>query len=135
MKQKTFSCSKCGECCRNFGGDRAVLLTAMDITKISNYFGMNGNSFRDQYCESSPTIKEITGFSVIKLISRDGNCVFIGDDNLCIIQAVKPFQCAISPEFLLKRAMARDFECMAGLASEDDPIVEEQFVVGVLGAE
>lgn len=84
-----FTCQRCGFCC-SFSG--YVLLTDEDAEKIAAFLNLDIYQFTAQYTEF------VIGRQQLTLIEqKNGRCIFLDDDNLCIIQAVKPVQCTSFP--------------------------------------
>lgn len=129
---KKFECTMCGECCRGFGAERFVPLIDNDIQGLSALLGISIASFKKRYTEERSIKFGKQAIQVDALTSIDGDCVFLESDGLCAVQEKKPFICMNSPEFLLKKSMARDFDCMKGLAEDDDPEVEAEYINGIL---
>lgn len=106
-------------------------MTYEDIIKISKYFKVSEIDFLSKYCKAQKFTKGKYKFNIYELSITNGSCVFIGMDNLCQINEVKPFQCLMSPEFLNRTFMAEMFECMSGLAGDENPVIEEKFLDGL----
>lgn len=81
----TFRCRRCGACCRVPG---YVALAGGEAEAIAAFLGMDVYAFTSRY--TTLTFNRRT----LSLTERgDGRCVFLGDDNTCRIQPVKPAQC------------------------------------------
>jgi Fe-S-cluster containining protein len=79
--ERLFTCTRCGDCCKGFGG---TYLSSVDITSIADYLGITTEQF-------------VTGYTTMSgnrhLIRQGGNgyCVFW--DQVCTIHPVKPKMC------------------------------------------
>ncbi|MBR3777679.1 MAG: YkgJ family cysteine cluster protein [Kiritimatiellae bacterium] len=86
----TFKCRRCGACCRIKNG--IVRVDEAEISRIAKYLGFTEDDFIATETEVAPDRKGLI------LKSRpDGSCVYLTDDNLCTIHAVKPDKCASFP--------------------------------------
>ncbi|MCB1226932.1 MAG: YkgJ family cysteine cluster protein [Verrucomicrobiales bacterium] len=86
---RRYVCQRCGNCCR-WPGD--VRVTDEEIEKIAHHLGLPLDLFIERYTRLNANR---TGLS---LIDQDGGaCVFLKGKNECLIQAVKPSQCAGFP--------------------------------------
>jgi len=84
----TFVCMRCGNCCR-LDGD--VIVSADEREKICQFLGIGEEEFLRKYAE-------VDGAGFVKLRENgQGACVFLGEDNLCMIHPVKPKQCREFP--------------------------------------
>jgi Fe-S-cluster containining protein len=84
-----FSCTQCGNCCRNHGDYAFVYLTAPEVTAIAAHLGLSRRSFLSLYCtkhEGAVTIR-----------TDSPACPFLGADNRCGVYPVRPKQCATWP--------------------------------------
>jgi len=81
-----FQCRQCGECCRGFGG---TLVSAADEVAISEYIGVDRETFLSTYCVRS-------GSGRVLVQGEDGYCVF-AENALCKIHPVKPRMCRAWP--------------------------------------
>lgn len=103
-----FSCQFCGECCRGFE-EGEVYLYLEDIKRLAKYCKQGLGEFAKEYLtivEDNFYWKEpgalrgkkyripLLGF---KFIGDDEHCEFLGDDNLCTIYEIAPFQCHCYP--------------------------------------
>lgn len=86
----TFKCRQCGACCRIKNG--IVRVDEAEISRIAKYLGFTEDDFIATETEVAPDRKGLI------LKSRpDGSCVYLTDDNLCMIHSVKPGKCASFP--------------------------------------
>jgi Fe-S-cluster containining protein len=76
-----FTCQKCGECCRGYGG---TFISQGDIARISNYLNIDPDRFMSEFCQ-------LSGGKPLLAQHRNGYCVFW--DKLCTIHPVKPKMC------------------------------------------
>lgn len=81
-----FNCTCCGNCCREEG---VVNFSMSEITKAAEYIGMSEKDFVIRYMEKS-------GKGYIHVVDSGGSCAFLKDGK-CVINAVKPAQCASFP--------------------------------------
>lgn len=89
-----FKCKKCGFCCKN----GIIILYPEDVERISLYLGLQNVDFVRIYCKKTKI--SIDTFSDIDIYYLDVSdyCVFLSQENLCKINAVKPLQCKFAPE-------------------------------------
>ncbi len=80
--RELFRCKCCGHCCQ---GRSTVSLTPEEQSRIAGYLSLDLEGFLDGYC----VVKEKR--TEMKVV--DGHCIFYGQDGLCGIHPVKPFQC------------------------------------------
>ncbi len=80
-----FSCKKCGECCRGYGG---TYITQADIQAISAFIHADPERFVSEYCRDS-------GGRPVIAQAENGFCVFW--DKVCSIHPVKPGMCRAWP--------------------------------------
>lgn len=89
-----FSCKRCGFCCKN----GIVILYPEDVYKISAYLGLKQACFVKKYCkEIRLCINDSNSLNIYYLDISDF-CVFLSNENLCVINEVKPLQCKLAPE-------------------------------------
>ncbi|MFA7172465.1 MAG: YkgJ family cysteine cluster protein, partial [Kiritimatiellia bacterium] len=84
-----FSCRCCGFCC-SFSG--YVLLAEGEAEKIAVFLNLDIYQFTEQYTELVSVRRQLTLTE-----QANGRCIFLEDNNLCRIQAVKPLQCTGFP--------------------------------------
>lgn len=87
-----FECLRCGECCRLSG---YVRVTPQEIARIADYLGMTAAQVRARYV----TTFSLDGRRIEILRDRPGTttCIFLGEENECMIHPVKPEQCRTFP--------------------------------------
>ncbi len=84
-----FTCTRCGNCCRQPG---YVRLQAGEAEKIAELLNMSHEAFTAEYTRLT---HDRRGLSLNE--QTDGSCVFLTDANLCRIQSAKPLQCSGFP--------------------------------------
>lgn len=87
---RRFYCAGCGACCRWPGIVRA---TEQEISSIAKFLDLTEDDFRQRYCVLSPDRK-----CLVFTDRKDGVCVFLTQQNRCLIHPVKPLQCKTFPE-------------------------------------
>lgn len=86
---KNFACQCCGYCC-SFSG--YVILAEGEAEEIAAFLNLDIYQFTEQYTEL------LIGRQQLTLTEQaNGRCIFLEDNNLCRIQAVKPLQCTSFP--------------------------------------
>ena len=109
-----FSCTQCGNCCRNHGEYAYVYLSEREMKAIPAHLGLSRREFVERYCQ-----KEEGSWYTLRM--DEPACPFLGEDSRCEIYPVRPVQCATWPfwEENLRRATwegaAR--ECCPGIDS------------------
>jgi Fe-S-cluster containining protein len=113
-KNSIFNCTRCGECCKGYGG---TFVTNEEIEKIAQFLNISSTKVLSDYCQ-------VSGGRPLLAIGRNGYCVFW--NKICTIHSIKPRMCRAWPfiESVLKdianwRAMA---SCCPGIqidAKED----------------
>jgi len=98
-----FTCQKCGECCKGYGG---TFVTDGEIHEIAAYLGVVAKRFVDGFCRFS-------GNRPVLGQRQDGYCVFW--DGLCTIHPVKPRMCRDWPFIEGVLRDRRNWEIMAGM--------------------
>lgn len=84
-----FVCKRCGACCRVPG---YVRITDADADALAEALGLSPEDFLETYTELSPSR---TGL-VLKS-PPEAPCMFLTDENLCRVHAVRPQQCRDYP--------------------------------------
>jgi len=79
--EPVFSCQKCGDCCRGYGG---TYVSDADIQAIADYIHEDPERFKSRYCQ-------LSGSRYVLTQSDNGYCIFW--DELCRIHPVKPRMC------------------------------------------
>lgn len=88
-----FHCDQCGKCCTN---REDIILSPMDIFRMSSELEMTPVAFYREYCVFN--IGENSRIPIIRLISvgRDRHCVLL-KNRKCSVHKVKPAVCAMYP--------------------------------------
>ena len=89
MSSEEFKCVQCGRCCRVEG---YVRLTKEDSDRMAEYLFMDVREFVDTYTRVTETRG---GLSLVE--NDDHSCVFIEEDNTCLVNDAKPAQCRRFP--------------------------------------
>lgn len=76
-----FTCTRCGDCCKGFGG---TYLSSTDIASIADYLGITAEQFLVGYTTMSGSRRLIRQ-------GEHGYCIFW--DQVCTIHPVKPKMC------------------------------------------
>lgn len=84
-----FSCTRCGNCCRNHGEYTHVYLTPHDVRAIAGHLALPEPEFLERYCQADE------GDVVLRM--DQPACPFLGEGNACGIYPVRPKQCATWP--------------------------------------
>ena len=84
-----FSCTQCGNCCRNHGDYAYVYLTEHDLEAIPAHLGITRARFLARYC------REVDGWTTLRM-DRPA-CPFLAEDRTCGVYPVRPRQCATWP--------------------------------------
>ena len=80
-----FSCKRCGDCCKGYGG---TFVTHREIKAIAGYINSDVDRFIDEKCQMS-------GGRPVLAQGDNGYCVFW--DEACTIHPVKPRMCKAWP--------------------------------------
>jgi Fe-S-cluster containining protein len=84
-----FSCTRCGNCCRNHGAYTYVYLVESDVSAIAQHLEMAPATFLERYCQ------EEDGWISLRMDAPA--CPFLEAGNTCAIYPVRPKQCATWP--------------------------------------
>ena len=114
MPEKTFKCLRCGNCCRMPG---YVRVTEGEIRRIAQFLGEDPAKFREEWTAPTHDNDRRT-----LLENPDGGCVYLDDENACIINPVKPLQCREFPERWRYKNM--EHVCQAVAQKEHVPSTE-----------
>ena len=90
-----FNCTKCGDCCKGYGG---AFVTPDDIKAISDYLNAEPEHFIEKFCQ-------ISGGKPLIAQSENGYCIFWNE--VCTIHPVKPRMCK---EWPFIKALLLDIE-------------------------
>ncbi|MDH3883273.1 MAG: YkgJ family cysteine cluster protein [Desulfobacterales bacterium] len=96
-----FTCRRCGECCKGYGG---TYITENEIDNICRYLGLERNTFIERYCQ-------VSGDRPVIAQGANRYCIFW--DKLCIIHAVKPRMCRNWPFIESILVDPRNWQAMA----------------------
>jgi hypothetical protein len=88
-----FGCNQCGKCCRN---REDVLLTPLDLFKISKHLKMQISEVLEKYCETYKGENSKMPIVRIKPKAYQQTCPFL-KKGICLIQPAKPAVCALFP--------------------------------------
>lgn len=108
-----FECSACGDCCRGLSADRRVVVFPNDVRPLADELNLDETSLAKKFFyleQTKLSQSEMIDVYYIKP-ETNGNCPFLGKDNLCTVQNAKPEQCKRTP-FGFAWAGARIHECM-----------------------
>ena len=84
-----FSCTRCGNCCRNHGDYAYVYLAPADVSAIARHLGLEPRVFLKDYCQAED------GWVTLRMDSPA--CPFLQEGRTCAIYPVRPKQCATWP--------------------------------------
>ena len=96
-----FSCQRCGNCCKGYGG---TYLTGAEIDNICRYLGLGRERFLRHYCQ-------LSGNKPLVAQGENGYCIFW--DQLCTIHPVKPQLCQKWPFIESIPVDVRNWQIMA----------------------
>ena len=88
-----FHCTQCGQCCVN---REDILLSPMDIFKMSKELGLTHTQFFAKYCEAY--IGDTTRMPIVRLqpVGDEMRCPLL-KNHKCSVHKVKPSVCALYP--------------------------------------
>lgn len=98
-----FQCTRCGDCCKGFGG---TYLTGAEIEAIAAYIKIDVESFLEKYCA-------LSGQRPVLAQGPNGYCIFW--DGLCSIHPVKPHMCRLWPFIESVLVDIKNWQIMAGM--------------------
>lgn len=84
-----FSCTQCGNCCRNHGEYAFVYLMPSEVRAIARFLGLPRREFLQSYCQEKD--------GAVTIRTDSPACPFLKEDNRCAIYSVRPKQCATWP--------------------------------------
>lgn len=89
----SFKCSECGKCCRN---REDIILTPLDLFKMSKHLNLSNAEFINQYCDYY--VGDSSRLPILRLRPREyrKTCP-LNNKGLCIVHKVKPIVCALFP--------------------------------------
>ena len=88
-----FGCTMCGSCCTGASG--YVYVSPRDETGIAVHLDLTPAAFRKRYLR-------LVGQLLCLVDKPNGDCIFLTDERLCSIQAVKPRGCVTFPFWILQ---------------------------------
>lgn len=86
---KDFKCEMCGNCCKIPG---FVRINDEEAKSIAVFLGMAVDAFVDEYTDIAPDRR-----SLVAKDKDNGECIFLDDRDLCVINDVKPEKCRTFP--------------------------------------
>lgn len=115
-------CKKCGKCCisSNFHG---VVIYPSDVERISNGLNISPSEFLNKYC-----IKEYleNNTKIYFLNNKTERCMFLTDNNLCLIHDFKPIQCKKAPlHYFSKKSIWINMPCLKNIEIDENLSVDE----------
>ncbi len=84
-----FTCTMCGNCCKNRGAYAFVYLMPSEVRAIAAHLGLSKKEFLARHCSSQD--------GAVTLRTDSPACAFLGPDNRCGIYPVRPVQCRTWP--------------------------------------
>ena len=81
--EAVFTCQRCGECCRGYGG---TFLSEKDIKAISRYLKIDSRRLIAEFCQ-------LSGGKAVLAQGKNGYCLLWDKDKQCTIHPVKPEMC------------------------------------------
>jgi Fe-S-cluster containining protein len=97
MEESAGNCNRCGACCKTQNG---IILSLIDIYRISGKLGITPKDFFRNYCRISANIIDTFGngpYKGILLTTKNGICRFYKQNVGCTINDVKPVTCQLYP--------------------------------------
>ncbi|WP_310452254.1 YkgJ family cysteine cluster protein [Sulfuritalea sp.] len=94
-----FTCTKCGECCKNLDKNRVFMLFPVDIPKLTKALNISREDLISRYIEKSLIETKEGNYLEVYFVkpAANGHCPFLKEDNLCGVQEHKPEQCIRTP--------------------------------------
>ncbi|MDA1263919.1 MAG: YkgJ family cysteine cluster protein [Planctomycetota bacterium] len=84
-----FSCTQCGNCCRNNGEYRYVYLMPPEVTALAEHLELTQAEFLERWCERDE------GWTVLRMDLPQ--CPFLSAEGSCTVYSVRPRQCRTWP--------------------------------------
>lgn len=113
-----FTCQKCGECCRGYGG---TFVSEKDIETISRYLKIDSRQFIAKFCQFS-------GGKAVLAQAKDGYCLLWDEDQQCTIHPVKPEMCKKWPFIKSLLADPENWRAMASACPGIQADAPEQLI-------
>ncbi|QQL43914.1 YkgJ family cysteine cluster protein [Sulfuriroseicoccus oceanibius] len=108
-----WQCQRCGNCCK-WPGD--VRVDDEEIAKIAAFLDMDVNDFMNEYVRLR---SDRQGLSLIE--KPNDECIFF-EDGGCVINPVKPIQCAGFPNTWNYIGWRNDCEAIAVFKKDGQPV-------------
>jgi len=89
LPRDKYSCTCCGVCCKWPG---YVRMTDKEVGEIADFLGLSVAEFTKKYTHLTNDRRNL---SLIE--NEQGHCIFLTEDNRCVINDVKPQQCRDFP--------------------------------------
>ena len=86
-----FQCQGSANCCISRGSYGFVLLSKKDLLKLTNFFKISLLNFKKKYCHTTD------GFVHLKETRKNGECIFLKNNNKCSVYKYRPIQCRTWP--------------------------------------
>jgi len=97
-----FKCTKCGDCCKGYGG---TYVGEKEIKAIAKFLNIESRRVVDQYCQ-------VSGRRLVLAQAENQYCVFW--DGTCAIHPVKPDMCKSWPFIRSVLVDIKNWQIMAG---------------------
>ena len=128
-----FACTRCGACCKSINAvDRVVFLTPDDVARISAYVGGDPNFAGVCFVDDAHIPDAPDALRVMKA-AANGDCPFLGADNLCRVHLAKPHQCSHTPYRFLWGAFTFEYACTEGVVVPENWTSEREDAIFVSG--
>ena len=86
-----FQCQGSANCCISRGSYGFVFLSKKDLLKLTNFFKVSLFNFKKKYCHTTD------GFVHLKETRKNGECIFLKNNNKCSVYKYRPIQCRTWP--------------------------------------
>ena len=117
-----FSCTRCGDCCKGYGG---TYLTRRDIEEIADYLGLSPEHVVARYTHLSGERRLIAQ-------AENGYCIFW--NQVCTIHPVKPRMCRQWPYIRSVLVDVGNWRAMAASCPGMDADASEQQILACVKA-
>lgn len=84
-----FSCTRCGNCCRNHGQHAYVYLTSPEVAALAAHLHLEESEFLEHYC------RQDGGWTILRPNERA--CPLLDEDGSCSVYQARPMQCRTWP--------------------------------------
>ena len=112
-----FECTRCGDCCKGYGG---TVVDEADIRAIAAYLNMSAEKFQERYCV-------LSGSRPVLVQQSSGYCAFW--DQLCTIHPVKPRMCRRWPYIESVVKEVNNWRIMAGMCPGIRTNVSDEHII------